>query len=87
MRRAVDIRFQSLWYPVISIMNRDGPQVNKHKQEEVGEFVKGEYEGVNVVGAALQESVDRVESMAGKWCWYFPSAKQMNVYINSRTAT
>ena len=83
MRWAVDIRFQSLWYPVISIMNRDGPKVNKHKQEEVGEFVKGEYEGVNVVGAALQESVDRVESVAGKWCWYFPSAKQMNVSINS----
>ena len=73
MSRAIDVWFQNLWYSVITVMDRDSPDVNKYKQKQVGVLVQRKQERVDVIRTTLQETISRMKSMAGKRCRYFPS--------------
>lgn len=66
VRRAVDDVPQEARDAVVAIVNGDGPDVDEDVEAQVGDFVQGEEEGVDMVGQALHEAIDGVESMAGK---------------------
>lgn len=66
MRSSVDELLQQPWDPVVTIVNGDGPYVNKHIQAQVEYLVQGEEEGVNVVGHSLKKAIYGVESVAGE---------------------
>ena len=51
---------------VFAVVDKDGPDIDKSKQRNVGEFLQREEEGEHVVGDALREAVERVERMARK---------------------
>ena len=67
MRRAVHDWTQALGHTEIAVMDGDGPDVDGDVEEEVGVLVHGEQEHVDVVRAALQEAVQRVEGVTGEW--------------------
>lgn len=64
--RAVDDVLQEARDAVVTIVNGDGPDIDKDVEAQVGDFVQGEEEGVDVVGQALHEAIDRVEGVAGE---------------------
>lgn len=66
MCSSVDEFLQQPWDPVVTIVNGDGPYVNKHIKAQVEYLVQRKEERVNVVGESLKEAVDGVESVAGK---------------------
>lgn len=49
---------------VFAVMDQDGPDVDKGKENDVGELLEREQEGEDVVGQRLRVTVERVESMA-----------------------
>lgn len=51
---------------VVAIVNGDGPDIDEDVEAQVGDFVQGKEEGVDVVGQALHEAVDGMEGMAGE---------------------
>ena len=57
---------------VLAIMDHDGPDVDKGKEGNIGEFLKREDEGVDVVRDTLCPAIDRVESMACEGSWHNP---------------
>lgn len=66
MSSSVDEFLQQPWDPVVTIVNGDGPYVNKHIEAQVEYLVQGEEERIDVVGQALKKAVYGVESMAGE---------------------
>lgn len=66
MCSSVDEFLQHPRNPVVSIVNGDGPYVDKHIEAQVEDFVQGEEERVDVVGHSLKKAVYWVESVAGK---------------------
>jgi len=62
-RRAVDDR---VVHGILAVMNRDSPDVDKSEKRDVGELVKREEEGEDVVRYALREAVQRVKCVAGE---------------------
>ena len=51
---------------VLAVVDEDGPAVDEDEQGDVGDFLKGKEEGVDVVGKGLAEAVERVEGMRGE---------------------
>lgn len=66
MCSSVDKFLQQPWDPVVTIMNGDGPYVNKHIEAQVEYLVQGEEERVDVVGYSLKKAIYRVECVAGE---------------------
>lgn len=66
MCSSVDEFLQQPWDPVVTIMNGDGPYVNKHIEAQVEYLVQGEEERVDVVGYSLKKAIYRVECVAGE---------------------
>lgn len=64
--RAVDDVPQQLGDAIVAVMDGDGPDVDEDVEAQVGDFVQGEEEGVDVVGQALHEAIHGVEGMAGE---------------------
>ncbi len=56
----------------ITVVNWHSPNVDADKEEEIGELVHGKHENVHVVWYALEETINGVECMAGKWCGDLP---------------
>jgi hypothetical protein len=75
--RAVHNRFEWIRYPIIAIVDRDGPHVDKHKQNKIREFVERKHKGINVVRTALEESIDGMEGVAGKGRRYLERTMKM----------
>lgn len=48
---------------VFTVMNQDGPDVDCHEEENVGELLKREDKGENVVWQALHPAIYRMEGM------------------------
>lgn len=48
---------------ILSIMNKDSPQINKSEQENICQFLQRENERENVVRHALRPAIKRVECM------------------------
>lgn len=63
---AIDDTCQGTGDTIVTIVDRDGPDVDENVQGQVEHFVQGEEEGVNVVWESLQEAVYRMKGMAGK---------------------
>lgn len=66
VRSSIDEPLQQPWDPVVTIMNGDGPYINKHIEAQVEYLVQGEEERVDVVGQSLKKAIYRVESVAGE---------------------
>lgn len=49
---------------VFSIMNENGPEVDKNEEHNVGDFLEREDEWKDVIRERLCETVERMESMA-----------------------
>lgn len=64
--RAVDDVPQQPRHAVIAVVDGDGPDVDEDVEAQVGDFVQGEQEGVDVVGQALHEAIHGVEGVAGE---------------------
>lgn len=64
--RAVDDVPQQLGDAIVTVVDGDGPDVDEDVEAQVGDFVQGEEEGVDVVGQALHEAIHGVEGMAGE---------------------
>jgi len=56
----------------VAVMDRDGPDIDTDIQQQVEHLVQREQEYIDVVGYALQESIDRVKSMTGIWRRHLP---------------
>eukprot|EP00051_Salpingoeca_urceolata_P033908 m.22776 g.22776 ORF g.22776 m.22776 type:complete len:305 (+) comp6947_c0_seq1:178-1092(+) len=69
---AVDVRSKHLGHSVKLVVDGDGPKVDKHKKPKVQPLVQRKQKGVDVVGQALHEPVNRVKGVAGKRRWHFP---------------
>ncbi|KAM3073416.1 hypothetical protein ACMFMF_006622 [Clarireedia jacksonii] len=50
---------------ILTVVDEDGPDLYEGEEAQVGEFLKGEDEGEDVVGERLQEAVDGVECDGG----------------------
>ena len=61
-------------------MDRNGPDVDKDKQNQIGELVHREQKDVNVVWDTLQKAIDWVESMASKWCGYLKIYRKYTLF-------
>lgn len=70
--RSVDDGLERVGHDVVAVVDGRRPEVDDHVQAQVHELVQREQEHVQVVRSALQESVDRVESVARKWRRYLP---------------
>jgi len=55
-----------------TVVDHDGPHVDKGEQADVGELVQWEDEWENVVWHALRVSVKGVESVGREWSWHDP---------------
>lgn len=64
--RAVDDVPQQSGDAIVAVVDGDGPDVDEDVEAQVGDFVQGEEEGVDVVGQALHEAIHGVEGMAGE---------------------
>lgn len=64
--RAIDEVYEVFGDTVVSVVDGDGPDVDKDIQDQVEQLVEREEEGVDVVGHALQEAVHRMKCMAGE---------------------
>jgi DNA-directed RNA polymerase subunit K/omega len=63
---AVDDGLEEFGDSEVVVVNGHCPNVDNDIEQQVRVLVHGEQEHVDVVGAALQESVNRVESVAGE---------------------
>lgn len=72
MCSSVDEFLHHPWDPVVTIVNWDGPYINKHIEAQVEYLVQGKEERVDVVGQTLKKAVHRVESVAGERSRDFP---------------
>lgn len=63
---SVDEFLQQPWDPVVTVMNGDGPYVNKHIEAQVENLVQGEEERIDVVGQSLEKAIYGVECVAGE---------------------
>jgi len=50
---------------ILSIVNKDGPDLHEDEEAQVGELLQREEEGEDVVGGTLEEAVDGVEGDGG----------------------
>lgn len=66
MRRAVDDGPKRLGHAEVAVVDGDGPDIDKHIEDQVEQLVHGEQEHVDVVWAALGKPIQGVESMACK---------------------
>lgn len=73
VRRTIDDRFEQFRHFVDPIMDRYCPYVYEQEEHNVSDLVEGEEKDVNVIGHALQEAVDRMESVRGKRCCDLPT--------------
>lgn len=64
--RAVDDVPKQSGDAIVTVVDGDGPDVDEDVEAQVGDFVQGEEEGVDVVGQALHEAIHGVEGMAGE---------------------
>jgi len=51
---------------VLAVVDEDGPDVDEHEEQDVGDFVEGEEEGEEVVRGGLGEAVEWVEGVGGE---------------------
>lgn len=63
---AVDDTRQTVGDAIVTVVDRDGPDVDEDVECQIEHLVKGEEEGVDVVRESLHEAVDWVEGMAGE---------------------
>lgn len=70
--RTIDERLQKVGHSVVCIMNGNSPEINKHEEHKIDHFVQWEDEGVNVVGKALEKSINRMERVACERSWHLP---------------
>lgn len=66
MSSAVDVALKDLGHPVVAVMDAHGPAVDAHIHEQVEVLVEREQEDENVIGQALQITIQGVEGMRGK---------------------
>ena len=64
--RPVDHLLQWTGHAVGAVVDGHGPDVDKDVEGQVEHLVQGEEEGVDMVGQARQEAVQRVEGVAGE---------------------
>lgn len=57
---------------VFSIVNEDGPDVDKDEQRNIGELLERENEGKKMVRHRLQETVYGMEGMGREWSGHDP---------------
>lgn len=69
---AVDETRQSVGDAIVTVVDGDGPNVDKNVQGQVKQLVEGEEEGIDVVRESLHEAVYWMKGMAGKWRWDLP---------------
>lgn len=69
---AVDNTRQSAGDPVVTVVDRDGPDVDENVEGQVEHLVEGKQEGVDVVWEPLHEAVYWVKGMASKGCGDLP---------------
>lgn len=69
---AINNRLKQLGHAVVSVMNRDAPDVDQDKQQQILQFVQWENKRVNVVRQALKKPIDRVKRVRGKRRRDFP---------------
>ena len=62
--RAIDERSENGRYPVVTVVDTDGPHVHQEEQHQVHVFIEREHERVEVVRDALKEPVYWVEGVA-----------------------
>ena len=65
---------------VVPIMNRNCPHIDEDEENQVSNLVQREEKWVDVVRAALEESINRMEGMTGVWCRHFPC---MMIFVDS----
>lgn len=70
--RTIDHLLQDPGDTVVTVVDGDGPDVDKDVKAQVKNLVQGEQEGVDVIGQTLKEAVHWVEGMAGKRCRDLP---------------
>lgn len=63
---AVDDTRQTVGDAIVTVVDRDGPDVDEDVECQIEHLVKGEEEGVDVVRESLHEAVDWVEGVAGE---------------------
>lgn len=67
------------------LTDEDGPDVNEGEQNNVGDLVQGEDEREDVIGHALRETVNGMESMARIRCGHDPSMMWLvQILVDSR---
>ena len=64
--RTIDVGSEKRWYPVVAVVDADGPEVYQEEQDQEDVFVDRKKVGIDVVGHALQETVQWMEGVAGK---------------------
>lgn len=62
----IDDRSQSAGDTIVTVVDRDGPDVDENVKGQIEHLVKGEEEGVDVVWESLHEAVHWMKGMAGK---------------------
>lgn len=72
MRGSIHIWFQYVWYSVIAVMYRNGPNVNEYKQCQICYFMQWEQERVYMIGKTLKETIHGMKGMACKRRGNFP---------------
>lgn len=63
---AIDDTRQAVRDAIVTVVDRDGPDVDEDVECQVEHLVKGEEEWVDVVRESLHEAVDWVEGVAGE---------------------
>jgi len=63
--RTIDHWPQKRRHLEVAVMDRHRPDIDTDIQQQVEHLVQWEQEYIDVVGYALQESIDRVKSMTG----------------------
>ena len=67
MSRPVNKGLKELRHSIVPVVYRNGPNIDKDKENEIEDFVQGEKERINVIREALQPAVDRMKGMACEW--------------------
>lgn len=66
-------------------MDRDCPDVDTKVECQVQVLVQWEKKCIHMIGDALYEAVDWVESKARKWCRHLPLVMRLvDVFVNQR---
>jgi len=69
---------------IFTVMNHDGPNVDEHKEEDVGKLLQREEEGKHMIRNGLREPVQRMERMRRIWCWHNPfMVRLVDVFVDN----